>query len=259
MGVYGVEPMAETLGLDLRRVGVDAVCGGSRRTRLAGVAVLRGRRRGLSPTMQTLSLIACCNGQGNISFSSGTVGSGHGHGVLGASVQGEGCVTLYAWCRAGSCVEHGKQACARLRTGVPLSASRACTGTGRARAGARSTGGKGGSWSLGIDSGASGHPVVRLRSLACGRRLVSNSVRTVSVGEREGAGEVQGARWLASGVEGLLLGGSRRQLGVWSGEGEREGVGQSLQDCLRQSLQDCLGLPSFFLSKHKRTKARGRK
>jgi hypothetical protein len=45
MGVNGIEPVAQTLGLGLKRVGVDAVCGGSRRTRLARVAVLRGWRR----------------------------------------------------------------------------------------------------------------------------------------------------------------------------------------------------------------------
>jgi hypothetical protein len=44
---------------------------------------------------------------------------------------------------------------------------------------------------------------------------------------------------------------AHRRLGVWGEEGEREGVGQSLQDCL--------GLLSFFVSKHKRTRARGRK
>jgi hypothetical protein len=64
MGANGVEPVAQMLGLSLKRVGVDAVCGGSRRTRLAGVAVLRGRRRGLSPMMQTLSSITGCSGQG---------------------------------------------------------------------------------------------------------------------------------------------------------------------------------------------------
>jgi hypothetical protein len=64
MGANGVEPVAQTLGLGLKRVGVDAVCGGSRRTRLARVAVLRGWRRGLSPTMQTLSSIVCYIGRG---------------------------------------------------------------------------------------------------------------------------------------------------------------------------------------------------
>jgi hypothetical protein len=62
MGANGVEPVAQMLGLDLKRVGVDAVCSGSRRTRLARVAVLRGRRCDLSPMMQTLSSIACCIG-----------------------------------------------------------------------------------------------------------------------------------------------------------------------------------------------------
>jgi hypothetical protein len=42
MGVNGTELVAQTLGLDLRRVGVDAVCGGFRQTRLARVAVLCG-------------------------------------------------------------------------------------------------------------------------------------------------------------------------------------------------------------------------
>jgi hypothetical protein len=64
MGANGVEPVAQMLGLGLKRVGVDAVCGNSRRTQLARVVVLHGRRRGLSPTMQTLSSIACCIGQG---------------------------------------------------------------------------------------------------------------------------------------------------------------------------------------------------
>jgi hypothetical protein len=64
MGVNGVESVAQTLGLGLKRVGVDAVCGGSRQTRLARVAVLRGRHRGLSLTMQTLSSIVCYFGRG---------------------------------------------------------------------------------------------------------------------------------------------------------------------------------------------------
>jgi hypothetical protein len=64
MGANGIETVAQTLGLGLKRVGVDAVCGGSRRTRLVRVAVLHGRRRGLSQTMQTLSSIVCCIGQG---------------------------------------------------------------------------------------------------------------------------------------------------------------------------------------------------
>jgi hypothetical protein len=62
--VDGVKPVAQTLGLGLKRAGVDAVCGGSRRTRLAGVAVLRGRRRGLSPTMQTRGSGMHCIGWG---------------------------------------------------------------------------------------------------------------------------------------------------------------------------------------------------
>jgi hypothetical protein len=64
MGVNGVEPVAQTLGLGLKRVGVDAVCGGSRRTRLARVAVLRGRRRRLIPVMQARSSGMCCIGRG---------------------------------------------------------------------------------------------------------------------------------------------------------------------------------------------------
>jgi hypothetical protein len=120
---------------------------------------------------------------------------------------------LHARCRAGSCAERGKQACARLGTRVTLSASRACTGTSRARAGAGSMGDKGGGWSLGIDGGAFGYPVARLWPLASGRRLVSNGMRTVGVGERKGEGEVRRARWLASGVMGLLLGGSSSPIG----------------------------------------------
>jgi hypothetical protein len=100
-----------------------------------------------------------------------------------------------------------------------LSACRACTGRGGAWAGAGSTGGKGGGWLLGVDGGVSGHPVARLRPLACGRCLVSNGVRTVGIGKREGEGEVQGARWLASGVKGLLLCGSSSPIGglEWRG------------------------------------------
>jgi hypothetical protein len=100
-----------------------------------------------------------------------------------------------------------------------LSACRACTGKGGSRARAGSTGGKGDGWLLGIDGGVSGQPVARLRPLVCGRRLVSNGVRTVGVGEREGEGEVQGARWLVSGVVGLLLGGSSSPIGSleWRG------------------------------------------
>jgi hypothetical protein len=37
---------------------------------------------------------------------------------------------------------------------------------------------------------------------------ISTGMCMVSIGEREGEGEVQGARWLASGVKGLVLGGS---------------------------------------------------
>jgi hypothetical protein len=71
MGANGVEPVAQTLGLDLRRVGVDAVCGGFRRTRLAGVVMLRGRRRGLIPSMQAWSSSVCCIGWGLVGFSAG--------------------------------------------------------------------------------------------------------------------------------------------------------------------------------------------
>jgi hypothetical protein len=71
MGANGVEPLAQTLGIDLRRVGVDAVCGGFPRTRLAGVAVLRGRRRGLIPSTQAWSSSVCCIGQGLVGFSAG--------------------------------------------------------------------------------------------------------------------------------------------------------------------------------------------
>jgi hypothetical protein len=71
MGANGVEPVAQTLGLDLRRVGEDAVCGGFRRTRLAGVVMLRGWRRGLIPSTQAWSSSVCCIGWGLVGFSAG--------------------------------------------------------------------------------------------------------------------------------------------------------------------------------------------
>jgi hypothetical protein len=54
-------------------------------------------------------------------------------------------------------------------------------------------------------------------------------VRIVDVGEGEREGEVQGLRWLASGVVGVLLGGSSSPIGVRGGGGKREGVRQYLQ------------------------------
>jgi hypothetical protein len=69
MGANGIEPVAQTLGLDLRRVGVDAVCGGSHRTRLARVAVLRGWRRGLILSTQAWSSGVCCISRGLVGFS----------------------------------------------------------------------------------------------------------------------------------------------------------------------------------------------
>jgi hypothetical protein len=71
MGANGVELVAQTLGIDLKRVGVDVVCGGSHRTRLARVAVLRGRRRGLIPSTQAWSSSVCCIGWGLVGFSAG--------------------------------------------------------------------------------------------------------------------------------------------------------------------------------------------
>jgi hypothetical protein len=66
-------------------------------------------------------------------------------------------------------------------------------------------------------------------------------VRTVGVSEREGEGEVKGFWWLASGVMGVLLGGSSSPIGglEWRA-GEREGVGQSLQRLPRAPLLLCV-------------------
>jgi hypothetical protein len=71
MEANGGEPVAQMLGLDLRRVGVDAVCGGFRQTRLAGVAMLHGRCRGLIPSTQTCSSSVCCISWGLVGFSAG--------------------------------------------------------------------------------------------------------------------------------------------------------------------------------------------
>jgi hypothetical protein len=71
MGANDIEPVAQTLGLDLRRVGVDAVCSCFRRMRLAGVAVLRARRHGLIPSTQAWSSSVCCIGRGLVGFSAG--------------------------------------------------------------------------------------------------------------------------------------------------------------------------------------------
>jgi hypothetical protein len=62
---------------------------------------------------------------------------------------------------------------------------RECHSWRPAQARAGSAGNKGDGCSLGVDGGASGHLVARLRPLAYGRHLVSNGVRMVSVGERE--------------------------------------------------------------------------
>jgi hypothetical protein len=99
-------------------------------------------------------------------------------------------------------------------------------------------------WPEGADGEAAtaGLPPKPLSPLAC--------ARSASARERE---RVR-CRWFGGwrvGSWGSSWAEAHRRLGVWRGEGEREGVGQSLQDCL--------GLPSFFVSKHKRTKARGRK
>jgi hypothetical protein len=71
MGANGVELVAQMLGLDLRRVGLDAMCGGFHRTEWAGVAVLRGQRRGLILSMQAWSSGVCCIGRGMVGFSAG--------------------------------------------------------------------------------------------------------------------------------------------------------------------------------------------
>jgi hypothetical protein len=103
----------------------------------------------------------------------------------GLRVQGEVCMALHARCRAGWCAARGERTCARLRTRVPFSASRACTGGDRAQAGEGSTDGEGGGWPLGVDGG-----VLGVHWRGCGlwlavHALVSNGVLSVSVGERE--------------------------------------------------------------------------
>jgi hypothetical protein len=52
-----------------------------RRTRLVGLAVLCGRRHGLSPVMQAWSSLACSNGRGKVGFSLGAHGFGRGQGM----------------------------------------------------------------------------------------------------------------------------------------------------------------------------------
>jgi hypothetical protein len=61
--------------------------------------------------------------------------------------------------------------------------------------------------------------MARQQRLACRRSLCLHGLAPGGVGMREGEGEVQGARWLANGVEGLLLGGSSSPIGglEWRG------------------------------------------
>jgi hypothetical protein len=69
------------------------------------------------------------------------------------SVLGEGGALLGLRCRAGSRVVRGERVRACFGMAIPLSASRACTREGRARAGEWPTGGVGGSHPLGVDDG----------------------------------------------------------------------------------------------------------
>jgi hypothetical protein len=73
-----------------------------------------------------------------------------------ASVLGEGGTSLGLRCRAGRRVLREERACARLGMAMPLSASRSCTGVGRAWARGRPTDGMGGSRRLGVDDGGWG-------------------------------------------------------------------------------------------------------
>jgi hypothetical protein len=125
MGANGVEPVSQTLGLDLRRVGVDAVCGGFRRTRLAGVAVLRGRRRGLIPSMQAWSSSVCCIGRA-WSVSVRVLAKWSVAGLArSAMVQHGGGVLTCTGCRACTCAARGLSERVHAGTREVLSASTA--------------------------------------------------------------------------------------------------------------------------------------
>jgi hypothetical protein len=192
MGVNGIEPVAQTLGLILKRVGVDAVCGGSRRKRLA-VARFRGkqggfslgahdfgheqdtsrRRRARRACRVSVRLMPCRTVQGAREMDMHTLGNAlHALGVHGA------CTTS---------LERG------LRRDLWL------------------VGAAGNDWAA--STVARGHLWRGSNGWLAAEASVPTGVRTIDIGEREGEGEVQGFRWLASGVVGVLLGGSSSPIG----------------------------------------------
>jgi hypothetical protein len=79
---------------------------------------------------------------------------------------GEGGAWLGFRCRADLRAVRGERVCARFGTAMPLSASRACTGGGRAWARGRPTDGVGSSRRLGIDDGGWGLLVAWWQGLA---------------------------------------------------------------------------------------------
>jgi hypothetical protein len=83
-----------------------------------------------------------------------------------SGVLGEGGTWLGFLCRAGLHAVHRERVCACFGMAMPLSASRACTGGGRAWARGRPTDGVGGSRRLGIDDGGWGLLVAWWQGLA---------------------------------------------------------------------------------------------
>jgi hypothetical protein len=125
----------------------------------------------------------CCIGRGLVGFSPGVHGLGHGHDMEGLGRAGRGvhCVARLVPCRFVCGAEEMGMCTSQNTSGVL--GGQSMHGHEQGAVGVGSTGDKGGGWSLGVDGGASGRPVARLRPLACGRRLVFNGMRSVSVGE----------------------------------------------------------------------------
>jgi hypothetical protein len=92
--------------------------------------------------------------------------------------------------------------CARFGTAMPLSASRACTGEGRARARAWPMGGVGGSRRLGSDDGGWGLLMARWQGLACPLHLGRHRRARGDLGLRRRGREAGIKQALASGVLG---------------------------------------------------------